>query len=85
MDERKQRKDCVRQKAKKCVYNFFHSEEGTLVDTESYRVFKILEDGEDKKKDHPMRVWHGIGLDARHQAFKESKFYAKFKQLNPED
>ena len=85
MDERKQRKDCIKPKAQKCVYDFCHSEEVTLVDTESYRVFKILEDGEYKEKDHPMRVRHDIGLEVRQQAFKESKDYAKFKQLNPKD
>ena len=85
LDEINQRKDCVRHKPRKCVYNFCHSEEVALVDKLSYRVLTVLEDGEDKKKDHPMRVRNEIGLEARHQAFKYSRVYAKFKVLNPDD
>jgi hypothetical protein len=81
--ERQQRSDCYRDAAKECVHAFCHSEEGSRLDTQSYRVFTVpnLETGKPEK--HPLRVWNTLGLDNRHRSFLDSKIYKRFTEINP--
>jgi hypothetical protein len=69
--------DCYRDKAMKCVHEFCHSEEGSLVDTEPYWVFVVYDLVTTKNEKHPMRVWHDVGLTGQYQSFCESDAYAK--------
>jgi hypothetical protein len=61
------------------VHDFFHLEEGSLMDIESYRVFMGHNLVISKKVKHPMLVWHdNVGLTAQYQAFCESEAYSGF-------
>ncbi len=63
----------------KCVHAFCRSEEGLLVDTESYRVFVVHNLVTTKKEKHSMQVWHDAGLTGQYLSFCESKAYARFR------
>jgi hypothetical protein len=56
--KRKVRKDCYRDEAALCVDAFCHSEEGSRVDTESKRVYKIFYPATSMFESHPARVWN---------------------------
>jgi hypothetical protein len=79
--KRKLRSDCCRDEARKCVYDFCHTHEGSNVDTESSHTKKVFDqDGKTIVK-HPKRVWHDRGLDHRYTAFMNSDAYAAFLAL----
>jgi hypothetical protein len=78
--KRKERSDCFRDEARKCVYKFCHSYEGSNVDTESFHVKNVYDHVEDAIVKHPRRVWHEIGLDNRHKALLASQAYADFQK-----
>ena len=65
------------------VHEFCHSEEGSNVDTDSYRVMKLVNVNTSKIDGHPLRVWHEMTLDCRFHAFKESNVYKEFRKTHP--
>jgi hypothetical protein len=83
--ERKVRKDCYRDEAALCVDVFCHSEEGSRVDTESKRVYKIKNPATCTVESHPARVWNEATNGDRHEAFLMSETYRDFQQNNGED
>jgi hypothetical protein len=81
--ERQQRSDCYRDAATESVHAFCHSEEGSRLDTQSYRVFNTSNLDTGKTEKHPLRVWNTLGLGNRHRSFLESKTYKRFIEINP--
>jgi hypothetical protein len=63
--KRQQRSDCIRAAAKMAVHEFCHSEEGSNVDTESYRIMKLMNVNTNKIDGHPLRVWHEMTNESR--------------------
>lgn len=80
--ERKQRSDCYRDAARACIHDFCHSEEGSNVDTESYRVYKIKDPDTGEVSNHPARVWNETTMAKRYQSFLESEMYKIFKETS---
>jgi hypothetical protein len=80
--DRKQRADCIRPEATMAVHEFCHSEEGSNVDTESYRIMKLLNVNTNKIDGHPLRVWHEMTNKTRFMAFKESSVYKEFRDTH---
>ena len=76
---RKQRSDCYRDAARACIHDFCHSEEGSNVDTESYRVYKIKDPDTGEVENHPARVWNETSNAKRYQSFTESSMYKEFQ------
>jgi hypothetical protein len=83
--ERKVQKDCDRDEAALCVDAFCHSEEGSRVDTESKRVYKIKNPATCTAESHPAQVWNKATNENRHEAFLMSEMYRDFQQINGED
>jgi hypothetical protein len=52
----KRRSDYYRDIARECVLNYCHSDEGSGVDTESRRVYKVKNEFTKKIETHPLRV-----------------------------
>jgi hypothetical protein len=82
---RKKRFDNVQDPASLAVFRFCHSEESSKLDTESYRVRKVYDVEEQKKKKHPDRVWNDVGKKDQYATFKKSSQYAQFKMENRGD
>ena len=80
--ERQQRSDCIRAAAKMAVHEFCHSEEGSNVDTESYRIMKLLNVNTNKVDGHPLRVWHEMTNESRFNAFEDSNVYKEFRETH---
>ena len=62
--------------------NYCHSDEGSGVDTESRRVYKVKNEFTKELETHPLRVWHAVGRDERYKSFAESSAYEKFQKNN---
>jgi hypothetical protein len=70
--ERKVRMDCYRGEAALCVDEFCHSEDGSRVDTESKRIYKIKNPATSMIESHPARVWNEATNVDRYDAFLKS-------------
>jgi hypothetical protein len=83
---RKVREDKLRDKAQIAIHKFCHSEQGSNVDTESYRVINLpdYENG-GLLSPHAQRTWHDTGVVNRYEAFKRSDHYEWFKDQYPKD
>jgi hypothetical protein len=73
--------DCIFDVAQACVVAYCHSEEGSRVDTESKRVYKVKNPNTGKVESHPARVWNEVTLEQQHNAFLKSSIYKKFKEM----
>jgi hypothetical protein len=81
---RKKRFDNVQDPAALAVFHFCNSEESSKLDTESYRVRKVYDVEENRKKKHQDRVWNEVGLDNCYAAVKKSTNYTEFKGQHPD-
>jgi hypothetical protein len=79
--ERQKRSDCYRDEARACVREFCH-DEGSNVDTESYRVYKIKDPDTGVVANHPARVWNETTHTKRYESFKTSNAYREFQANN---
>jgi hypothetical protein len=80
---RKERRDCVRNDAQLAVYRFCHSDDASLVDTNS-NVSRVLPDLEEDAKmtRHPQRVYLQVTWNARFEDFLKSDAYQLFCNKN---
>jgi hypothetical protein len=79
---RQQRLDCIRAAAKIAVHELCHSNEGSNVDTESYRIMKLMNVNTNKIDGHPLRVWYKMTNKIRFNASKESNVYKEFRDTH---
>ncbi len=83
--QRATRKDCYRELTRELVNEYCHtdSEGGVRVDTESNRVFKIVDQETGEVEKHPMRVWNDVSWKQRHKSFQQSDMYQNHLVQNP--
>lgn len=76
------RSDRIRDEAAACVREWCHSEEGTILDTESYRCYLIRNPVSGVTERHPVRVFKDVTLEKRFKSFNESTIYERFETLH---
>ena len=75
------RSDRIRDEAQACVLEWCHSEEGTMLDTESYRCYLIKDTISGVVEKHPVRVFKEVTMEKRFNSFLESSVYASFQSF----
>jgi hypothetical protein len=84
--DRKVQMDCyTRDEAALCVDEFCHSEDGSRVDTESKRIYKIKNPATSMVESHPARVWNEATNVDRYDAFLKSDIYRDYQLIHGED
>jgi hypothetical protein len=59
-----------------CINEFCHSEEGTSVDSNSFKIHKV--DGDE----HPQRIWRVSTCNEQYELFKQSDVVERYLHLN---
>jgi hypothetical protein len=64
------------------VVDEFCHDDGLRLDTNSYRIFKVLNTS-GRFEDHPQRIWNRFTLADKYNSFKDSQPWLTFQQNNP--
>lgn len=83
---RKTREDCILEDARRAIHEFCHSDEGSRLDTNSYRVYKLpwLDKGGEVGS-HQQKIWHEKYMTNHYKDFAKSNAYAKFRRQQQEN
>ncbi len=80
--QRARRKDYIRDKAKKYVYNFVLNDEYTRFDSKQ-RFGKVRDPRSGEVVEVHKQIWRQVNKSERYKKFLESTHYQNFKHDNP--